>query len=217
MSDNITFCIPVRGGSRRIPRKNLLMVGNETLLARKIRQVLPLGKVVVGSDDEEMLEEARKQGAEVIKRTKTNESFDSANDMICEFMNLIEPCDTIVWAHCTNPLLSTKTYADALYAFYAQKDYDSLVSVHEIHGHYWQSEEKPLYDLKSCRIRHICAVDLKPLYEQDGGIFIQPYTQMKENRYFFGSKPYLFTIPEEEFLDINNQRDVDYLNLILSK
>ena len=30
---------------------------------------------------------------------------------------------------------------------------------------------------------------------------------MKANSYFFGKKPYLFEIPKEEFLDINEMRD----------
>ena len=204
----ITFCIPVRGGSKRIPRKNMLVLEGETLLARKIRQVLPLGKVVVGSDDEEMLEEASKHGAIAIRRNKTNEGQDSANDMIKEFMELIKPCETVVWCHVTNPFLETNTYANAINAFYdgLREGFDSLVSVHEIHGHYWQGN-KPLYPLEKCRIKHICANDLSPLYEQDGGIFINKYEDMKRNCYFFGNKPKLFTIPSNEFCDINTPRD----------
>ena len=212
MRSDVTFCIPVRGGSRRIPRKNLLDLGGETMLARKIRQLKPLGKVVVGTDDDEMLEEALKHGAVVVERSRTDEGRDSANDMIGEFMGLIEPCETVVWAHCTNPLLSTETYEKALKAFdEGLKDgYDSLVSVHEIHGHFWNADRRtPLYNVTWCRnMRHLCANELPPMYEQDGGIFIQPYERMKSNHYFFGEKPLLFSIPEEEFLDINTWRDV---------
>lgn len=208
MSKKTTFVIPVRGGSRRIPRKNMLVLDGETLLARKIRQVLPLGKVVVGSDDDEMLEEASKHGAIAVRRNKTNEGQDSANDMIKEFMELIEPCDIVVWAHCTNPFISTSTYEKALGAFNKglAEGYDSLVSVHEIRNHYWM-QGKPLYDLDACRKRHICAAYLMPLYEQDGGIFVQSYGQMKKNSYFFGQKPKLFVIPDEEFCDINTPED----------
>lgn len=42
---------------------------------------------------------------------------------------------------------------------------------------------------------------------QYGGIFIQPYKQMKYNSYFFGKNPYLYVIPNREFLDINTERD----------
>lgn len=181
------------------------------MIARKIRQVSPLGKVYVGSDDDEMLEEAGKHGAEAVRRKRTNEGHDSANDMIREFLKLIEPCETVVWCHCTNPFLSTRTYENALSEFRKAKSEgcDSLVSVHEIHGHYWSYDMKtPLYNAAWCRrIRHICANDLPPMYEQDGGIFIQPYEQMRQNSYFFGENPKLFVIPEDEFMDINTPDD----------
>lgn len=219
MSDDVTFAIPVRGGSRRIPRKNLLDVNGETLLGRKIRQLLPLGKVVVGSDDDEMLEEARKRGAIAVRRKMTNEGCDSANDMIKEFLGLIDPCSVVVWSHCTNPLLSTATYARALIAFgdALQDGYDSLVSVHEIHGHYWNADMRsPLYNVTWCRnMKHLCANELPPLYEQDGGFFIQTYDRFKQTSYFFGDRPKLFVVPEDEFLDINTPRDVVILNAII--
>lgn len=209
--NDVSFLIPVRGGSKRIPRKNMLVLDGETLIARKIRQLSPLGRVYVGSDDEEMLEEARRHGAIAVRRKKTNEGADSANDMIREFTGLIEPCGTVAWCHCTNPFLSTTTYNNAYAKFLeARKDgYDSLVSVHEIHGHYWNSDMRtPLYNVTWCRnVRHLCANELPPLYEQDGGIFIQPYEQIRRNSYFFGERPFLFKIPEEEFMDINTPED----------
>ena len=69
MTDEKTyFLIPVRGGSRRIPRKNMLELDGETLLARKIRQCSYLGTVIVGSDDDEMLKEAERCGAMTVRR-----------------------------------------------------------------------------------------------------------------------------------------------------
>ena len=210
MSNDVVFCIPVRGGSKRIPRKNLLVLDGETLIARKIRQLSWLGTVVVGSDDDEMLEEASRHGAIAVRRTKTNEGRDSANDMIGEFMELIEPIhpSTVVWAHCTNALLSTQTYSRALDSFWkgTEYGYDSLVSVKESKEHYW-SFGKPLYDLESCRRWHICANELAPLYFQDGGIFINWYSDMKRHHYFFGELPQLFVIPNNEFMDINTPED----------
>ena len=216
MENNIVFCIPVRGGSKRIPRKNMLELDGETLIARKIRQVSSLGSVVVGSDDEEMLAEARRHGAVTVRRQCTDEGRDTANDMWKEFMLLLAPmllgCEhrtTIAWVHTTNPLISTMTYHAALveYEMALKTGYDSLVSVHEIRGHYWSEDGQPLYDVDRCRVHHQCAGELPPILEQDGGIFLQPYKQALENAYFFGQRPYLFKIPEMEFLDINTMRD----------
>ena len=33
------------------------------------------------------------------------------------------------------------------------------------------------------------------------------YINMKNNKYFFGNKPYLYLIPKDEFLDINEYKD----------
>ena len=219
MNNDTTFCIPVRGGSRRIPRKNMIDINGETMLGRKIRQLLPLGRVVVGSDDDEMLEEARRCGADTVRRQCTNEGPDSANAMIAEFMSLIEPCGTVCWVHCTNPLLSTGTYKRAIdeYGKALRDGYDSLISVHEIHGHYWHTDMRtPCYNVTWCRnMRHLLASQLPALYEQDGGIFIQTYDRFKETSYFFGDRPYLFKIPEEEFLDINTMHDVKVLRALI--
>ena len=221
MSNDVTFCIPVRGGSRRIPRKNLIEVDGETLLGRKVRQLSILGMVVVGSDDEEMLEEARRYGAETVRRQCTNEGPDSANAMIAEFMGLIEDYkpETVAWCHCTNPLLSSRTYARALDAYKdALRDgYDSLISVHEIHGHFWHADMRtPCYNVTWCRnVRHLLASELPALYEQDGGLFIQSYKRFVETSYFFGDRPKLFKIPDEEFLDINEPKDVKVLHALI--
>lgn len=219
MNSEVVFLIPVRGGSRRIPRKNLLDIDGETMLGRKIRQLLPLGRVVVGSDDDEMLDEAERHGAETVRRTKTNEGADSANSMIAEFMTLIDPCETVVWAHCTNPLLSTETYRRAIeaYRFALRDGYDSLVSVHEIHGHFWHADMRtPCYNVTWCRnMRHLLASELAPFYEQDGGIFIQSHRRFRETSYFFGDRPFLFAVPEDEFLDINTPRDVMVLRALM--
>lgn len=220
MNSDVSFLIPVRGGSKRIPRKNMLVLNGETLIARKIRQVSPLGKVYVGSDDDEMLDEARRHGAIAVRRKMTNEGHDSANSMIAEFTGLVEPCTTVVWCHVTNALLSTETYKRAIDEFYKglQNGYDSLVSVHEIHGHYWNADMRtPLYNVTWCRnVRHLCANELPPLYEQTGGIFIQPYEQIKRNNYFFGDRPWLFVEPENEFCDINTMRDWEVCKALAS-
>lgn len=60
--------IPARGGSRGLPRKNVLDLGGIPLMAWSIRAALaaPLvTRVVVSTDDEAMADTAREHGAEV--------------------------------------------------------------------------------------------------------------------------------------------------------
>lgn len=207
----ISAVIVARKGSVRVPNKNMLVLGKETLIARKIRQLKTcsdIDRVIVGSDSDEILEHAAEHGAEVIRRPSfyCDEQVASANDMIFNMCSLIDT-DVIVWAHCTNPLLSPVTYTKALQRFFSNMpQYDSLLSVVEFKEHLWGTDKKPL-NYNPYQSRHVPARLLPPYYMQDGGIFIQPHKQMLENKYFFGKNPYLFTIPDEEFLDINNMRD----------
>ena len=60
--------IPARGGSQRIPRKNIKLFNGEPMIAHSIRAALASGafdQVVVSTDDEEIADVARHYGAEV--------------------------------------------------------------------------------------------------------------------------------------------------------
>lgn len=67
-----TICIiPARGGSKRIPRKNILPLNGKPLLAYSVDAALESGvfkKVVVSTEDKEIKEIALKCGAEVDDR-----------------------------------------------------------------------------------------------------------------------------------------------------
>lgn len=60
--------IPARGGSKRLPRKNLLPLGGVPMIAHTIAAALGSGcfeRVVVSTDDQELADVARAHGAEV--------------------------------------------------------------------------------------------------------------------------------------------------------
>ncbi|MGE6385881.1 pseudaminic acid cytidylyltransferase [Pseudomonas sp. NPDC078416] len=60
--------IPARGGSQRIPRKNIKLFNGEPVIAYSIRAALASGvfdQVVVSTDDEEIADVARAHGADV--------------------------------------------------------------------------------------------------------------------------------------------------------
>ena len=211
--------IVARGGSKRIPRKALLKLNGESLIARKIRQLSSckkINRIVFGSDSEEMLLEAKSHGAEIVRRPRfyCDEELASANDMIKNMCELIQT-DVVVWAHCTNPLLSPSTYDDAINTFFDNTGaFDSLLSVVSFQEHMWTPDKKPL-NYNPYATRHVPARELSTYYFQDGGIFIQTYEQMKKNNYFFGQAPYLYVIPREEFADINTMRDYLWVQFLL--
>src|SRR5690606_22408308 len=60
--------IPARGGSKRIPRKNIKMFCGKPMIAWSIEAALESGcfdRIIVSTDDDEIAEVARQHGAEV--------------------------------------------------------------------------------------------------------------------------------------------------------
>lgn len=67
-SGKILALIPARGGSKGIPRKNLLMIAGKPLIAYSILQGLAsrlINRVIVSTDDPEIAQVSREWGAEV--------------------------------------------------------------------------------------------------------------------------------------------------------
>jgi CMP-N-acetylneuraminic acid synthetase len=208
----VTAVIVARGGSQRVLRKNVLEIAGQTLVGRKItqlRQCPAIHNIIVGSEDDEILAEAARYGVEAVRRPEfyCDETRATANDMIRNMCELFLT-DVVVWAHCTNPLVTGKTYADAIAIYFdkTKQGFDSLLSVAELKEHLWDSNQQPM-NFDPYAASHVLASQLPSLYKQDGAIFIQPYEQMATNHYFFGKNPYLFTMPESEVLDINTLHD----------
>ena len=76
--------IPARGGSKSVPRKNLLDVAGKPLIAYSIQHALECSQVtrtIVSTDDEEIAEVSRRFGAEVPFRRPAEFASDTATDL----------------------------------------------------------------------------------------------------------------------------------------
>src|SRR5262249_9044934 len=76
--------IPARGGSKGIPRKNLVPLAGKPLIAWSIEQALAsthVTRTIVSTDDDEIAAVARGRGAEVPFMRPTEYAGDSATDL----------------------------------------------------------------------------------------------------------------------------------------
>ena len=87
--------ITARGGSKRIPRKNIKEFCGKPILAYSIEAAIASGvfdTVMVSTDDEEIAEIARKYGAEVpfFRSEKTANDYATTNDVLLEVLEEYE-------------------------------------------------------------------------------------------------------------------------------
>ena len=129
--------IPARGGSKGVPRKNLQMVANRSLLQRAIRSASSsrIDHILVSTDDEEIRQAALDVGAEVpfLRSPKLSgdltTSVDSVANAVSTYENWIgKYVSIVVLLEPTSPF-RTVAHVDAALEMMTAGCYRSVVSV----------------------------------------------------------------------------------------
>ncbi|WP_277761177.1 pseudaminic acid cytidylyltransferase [Pseudomonas sp. A34-9] len=105
--------IPARGGSKRIPRKNLLPFDGVPMIVRSIRTALESGvfdQVVVSTDDVEIADVARAQGAQVpfLRPAELADDFTGTAAVIVHALQQLPAFDYACCVYATAPLLQAR-------------------------------------------------------------------------------------------------------------
>ena len=92
----INICvIPARGGSKRVPKKNIKNFLGLPIIKYVIKNALKsnfFDKVIVSTDDKKIANLSQKFGAEVFKRSKKlADDNTGTNEVICEVIDYYEP------------------------------------------------------------------------------------------------------------------------------
>lgn len=105
--------IPARGGSKRIPRKNLLPFSGVPMIVRSIRTALDSGvfeQVVVSTDDAEIADIARAHGAQVpfMRPADLADDFTGTAAVIEHALEQLPTFDYACCIYATAPLLQAR-------------------------------------------------------------------------------------------------------------
>lgn len=98
---------PARGGSKGIPRKNLVPLAGKPLLACTIEAAQRsklLTRYVISTEDREIAETARKYNVDVIERPVHLASDDASTLSVLEHVLSVMPADIIVLLQATSPI-----------------------------------------------------------------------------------------------------------------
>src|SRR5690606_36174846 len=139
----ILVVIPARGGSKRLPRKNVLPLAGKPLICWTIEAAIDAklnARILVSSDDDEILTIATQyqvDGVIAYKRPEklasdTASTIDVVKDA-CLFMlaNGFQP-ETIILLQPTSPLRNSDDIQGAINLYYQNNIKDTVVSVCEV-------------------------------------------------------------------------------------
>ena len=214
--------IPARGGSKRLPRKNVLGLAGKPLIAWSIEAGLNskyIDKVVVSSDDAEILAVSKRYNADTIIRPNELASDTATTfDAIKHTIENIEKYDYIVLLQATSPLRNAKHIDEAI-ELLEFKNADAVVSVCEMdHSPLWSNtldESLSMQGFLRDEVLNKRSQDLEKYFRLNGAIYICKTNKLVEEKTFFLKENiYAYKMDRESSIDIDEEIDFKIANLL---
>ena len=208
--------VPARGGSKRLPNKNLLYLAGKPLIAWTLEAALKskyLDHIVVSSDKDEILKVARDYGVETVKRPKEL-ATDSAKtvDVVKHVLESIKKeYNYIVLLQPTSPL-RTERHIDESIEFLISKNADAVISVCETeYPPLWCNtlpEDLSMENFIRKEIIGTRSQDLPKYYRLNGAIYICKSDELiKQKTFFLNKNIYAYIMDRKSSIDIDDETD----------
>jgi len=227
---NLIAIIPARGGSKRLPGKNLMNIAGKALICWTIETAIESGlfdKIYVNTDSEEIAKIAVESGAEVpFMRPDA-----LAGDQVTTVAVLIDMVERLRRDHhseathlaClqpTSPLRTAKDIQQAVAMLHDQKA-DAIISLCKTeHSPLWSNTLPDNFSLQHFLPKDIQKTPSQKLpeyYRLNGAIYLCDINRMiAEQTLFLSSNVYAYIMSRKNSIDIDDQVDFDLAQIYLS-
>lgn len=214
-----TALITARGGSKGLPRKNVLSVGGKPLIAWTIEAALKcpyVGSVFVSTDDEEIARVSLQFGAEVIQRppelsTDTASSIDAVSHAIEWLEGNKQLGPNMILLQPTSPLRTTQHLSEAVETF-CSRAASFVISVfeptHTPIKSYIELDNGTISGLYSDDAPYQRRQDLPRALQPNGAIYIFAVKEFIRNNSFPRKNVFPYIMSEKYSIDIDTLEDL---------
>jgi len=225
---NVVAIITARGGSKGLPRKNVLPLAGKPLIAWTISAALQskcFTRIIVSTDDEEIAQVAREWGAEVpfMRPSELAEDDSSHVDVVENAVRWMEDTekefpDYIMLLQPTSPLRAAEDINGAIDMSQAN-DAIAVVSVSEAVNHPYLTKrisyDGTLADYVSNASSDLRRQVLPPAYALNGAIYLIRRNAFLEYRILWPTGTYAYVMPPERSIDIDTSWEFHVAELIM--
>lgn len=218
--------ITARGGSKRLPGKNVLPLAGKPLIAWTIeaaRDCSLVDRCIVSTEDPEIREISLAWGAEVIDRPEDLASDEARSvDVVLQVLDELgksgdEPKEFALLQP-TAPLRTATHLEDCIRQFH-KSGCPSAISVTEAEHHPYKAfksvngELKPLFGQKFLSQPH---QTLPLVYRQNGAIYLASVPRFTDVRSFYIEPVFPYVMNSDVSIDIDSQADMQMAEHILT-
>lgn len=218
--------IPARGGSKRLPRKNLRLVGGTPLVAHAVASALSatcISEVHVSTEDPEIAQIASRLGAHVIDRPVELAADTAQNDAVVrhalDAVGAAGRFELVVLLQPTSPLRRGE-HIDACVEGMLRHRARSAMTVTAVDTHPGKvlilrdGLVHPFTTAADMEARH---QDLAEVHRQNGAVYVLGVGDFLEHGRFFLPPCYGTVMSREESIDIDDELDLALAELLYQR
>jgi len=220
-----TIC--ARGGSKGLPNKNLLEIGDKSLIGHTLTQaklIENIDCIIVSSDSSKILEEGKMYGADILLQRSTELASDNAGkiDAIIDCVTYAENklnknFDYVIDLDVTSPLRNVMDIENCL-EFTKNEVFKNLITV-------TNSKKNPYFNqieitnegpqlVKSAH--NIKGRQSAPrVYDMNASIYVWSKDFLINEKTLFSKDTIVYDMPEERSLDIDNELDFKFVKHLM--
>ena len=219
--------IPARGGSKRLPNKNILSLDGIPLIAHSIlyaqQNNVLIDEIYVSTDDAVIKKVAQDYGAKVIDRPENlSGDLEPTVSALQQVLELIETqVENVILLQPTNPLRPKNLLQDA-FEIYKKGNYDSLFTVSRNHQKLGKIVDHKFHPFNYTIGQR--SQDLEPLFYENGLLYITkaslilPLDDARADSKIISEKGFPFEVNDVfANIDIDIQDDLDYAEYLIQK
>ena len=214
--------IPVRGGSKSIPLKNIKPFCGKPLVCWNIEALencADIDSIIVATDSDAIEETVRQRAyhkTHIYRRSAINASDTASTEsVILEYLNNENLTDETIFilAQATSPLTRSEDFANALEKF-RKEHFDSLLTCVRSKRFYWDEDGHSLnYDFRSRPRRQ----DFKGTLMENGAFYISTVGAIRQSGNRLSGRIGIYEMPEYTSVEIDEPDDWTYLEEIMRR
>jgi len=225
-ASSVLALITARGGSKGLPRKNVLPLGNKPLIAWTIEAAKGsryIDRLVLSSDDDEIIDVARTWGCDIPFVRPAELASDTARslDVVCHALNALPTrWDYVVVLQPTSPL-RTSDDIDACIRLCAERGATTCVTVCAVDKTpFWMfkmDDEERLVPLFPAAQMPESRQAAPKVYQLNGAVYVARTDHLLGGGAFVGSDTLAYEMSRSRSVDIDTREDLEAIEMKVGK
>jgi len=220
----ILAVIPARGGSKGVPRKNIRLAGGKPLIAWVIlaaKQSLYIDHLIISSDDQEIIDTARRWGCEApfVRPDYLAKDESKTVDVILHALQELPGYDYVVTLQPTSPLIATEDIDGCIEKCLTESNKSCITVTEPGKSPFWMftmAENDRLCPLFGSEYLIKRRQELPKAFIPNGAVFCIECNWLTTTRKFYSEDTLGYIVPKERSLDIDTEMDLQIVDTVLA-